>query len=252
MKNLDALLELALKAGKEASKVLLEYKDKNTLWLKDDDSPVGLADIKSNEAISEILTSSDIAICSEENILSYEERKNLEYFWLIDPLDGTKSYAKKDKEYCVLIALIHKNTPMLSLIGDVENNAYYYAHAHTKVYKNNEILNLSLEQYEKVKNIALYSKNHDNNEDFFIQNKLEGIKVSSALKFVYLLEAKAGIYPRFGGPKAWDIAAGDFLVKQNGGIMQDFDKKALNYNSPDFKLPSFIAFAKDKFKLKGF
>ncbi|TXE84404.1 3'(2'),5'-bisphosphate nucleotidase CysQ [Campylobacter peloridis] len=252
MKNLDLFLELALKASKEASKVLLSYKDKNTLWLKDDNSPVGLADIKSNETISEILASSDIAICSEENILSYEERKNLEYFWLIDPLDGTKSYAKKDKEYCILIALIHKNTPVLSLIGDVENNAFYYAHIHTRVYKNDTILNIDLKEYEKVRNIALYSKNHDNNENFFIQNHLEGIKVSSALKFVYLLEAKAGIYPRFGGPKAWDIAAGDFLIKQNGGILYDFNQNALDYNTMDFKLPSFIAFAKTEFKLKGF
>ncbi|MCR6591931.1 3'(2'),5'-bisphosphate nucleotidase [Campylobacter insulaenigrae] len=252
MKNLDTLLELALKAGKEAAKILLEYKNKNTLWTKDDNSPVGLADIKSNEIISEILSSSDIAICSEENILSYEIRSQLEYFWLIDPLDGTKSYAKNDKEYCVLIALIHKNRPVLSLIVDVENDAYYYAHTHTKVYKNEKLINFDDEAYKKVQNIALYSKNHDNNEDFFIQNKLEGIKVSSALKFVYLLEAKAGIYPRFGGPKAWDIAAGDFLIIQNGGIMQDFNKNLLDYNTKDLALPSFIAFAKKEYTLKGF
>lgn len=252
MKNLDTLLQLSLKAGKEAAKILLEYKNKNEIWIKNDNSPVGLADIKSNEVISEILASSDIAICSEENILSYETRQNLEYFWLIDPLDGTKSYAKNDKEYCVLIALIHKNRPIISLIVDVENDAYYYAHTYTKVYKNDNLLNISNEAYEKVQNIALYSKNHDNNEEFFIQNKLEGIKVSSALKFVYLLEAKAGIYPRFGGPKAWDIAAGDFLIIQNGGIMQDFDKKLLDYNTKDLSLPSFIAFAKKEYKLKDF
>lgn len=252
MKNLDTLLQLSLKAGKEAAKILLEYKNKNEIWVKDDNSPVGLADIKSNEAISEILASSDIAICSEENILSYKTRQNLEYFWLIDPLDGTKSYAKNDKEYCVLIALIHKNRPILSLIVDVENDAYYYAHTHTKVYKNDNLLNISDEAYKKVQNIALYSKNHDNNEEFFIQNKLEGIKVSSALKFVYLLEAKAGIYPRFGGPKAWDIAAGDFLIIQNGGIMQDFDQKLLDYNTKDLSLPSFIGFAKKEYKPKGF
>lgn len=247
--NLDKLLDLSLQAGKEACKILLEYKDKNTLWTKEDHSPVGLADIKSNEIISEVLAKSDIAICSEENILSYDQRKNLEYFWLIDPLDGTKSYAKKEKEYCVLIALIHNNRPILSLIADVENDNFYYAHKDTKVFKNNNLL--EEKNYELCKNIALYSKNHDNNEEFFIQNQLEGIKVSSALKFVYLLEAKAGIYPRFGGPKAWDIAAGDFLLQQNNGILYDFHKNLLNYNTTDFKLPNFIAYANKNFRLKN-
>lgn len=247
--NLDKLLQLALNASKKASKAILNEQNSLKIWHKKDGTPLSSADLLSNEILCDELSKSDIAVCSEEKPLSFEQRKHLSCFWLIDPLDGTKAFLKQSKEYCILIALIFGKRPILSLITQPSNDESFYAHAQSKVYKNDKILIKDETYFQAHKNIALTSVHHPNaqNKEFLEKNKLKALQISSALKFTALLEGKAGVYHRFENLHSWDIAAGDFLLQQNGGFMGDFNKKAISYNEKSFLSPPFLALAKCEF-----
>lgn len=244
--NLDHLLSIALEASLKASKAILNVKNDFKVWQKDDFSPLSSADLASNETLIEILSRSDIPICSEEKPISYDERKHLKRFWLIDPLDGTKGFIKGSDEYCILIALIEDQRPILSIIKQPSTDECFYAHKESKVYKNDTLLQKDESAFKASEKTALVSVHHPNekNQAFLDQNALETIKISSALKFKLLLEGKAGIYHRFESLHSWDIAAGDFLVNQNEGLMCDFNHMPLLYNQKSFLCPAFIALSK--------
>lgn len=247
--NLDYLLELAIQASNEASKVILKERENLKIWQKEDKSPVSSADLAANAIITEILSQSDLKIFSEEKILNYEERKNLEYFWLIDPLDGTSGFLKGGNEFCVMISLIHQNRPVLALIKSPSKGDIFYAHKETKVYKNDKNLNILASEFEKNKFKALLSVNHLSKEEskFAQHYKLEAINKSSGLKFCAILEGKAGVYKRFQSLSIWDIAAGDFLVNRNGGFMGDFKGQMLDYNAKHYKALPFLCVAQKAF-----
>ncbi|MCW1360491.1 inositol monophosphatase family protein [Campylobacter sp. US33a] len=247
--NLDYLLELALKASNEASKAILKEKENLKIWQKEDGSPISSADIISNEILSDALQTSDIAILSEECIPSIEERKNFQTFWLIDPLDGTSGFLKNSNEYCILIALIDKMRPVLALIQSPTTMDIYYAHCHTKVYKNSAVLQKNLEIFEQNKNTALLSIYHRKKceQEFINKHYLKPLSISSGLKFCALLEGKAGVYKRNKGLSIWDIAAGDFLINKNEGIMCDFNGKMLTYNALNLQSQSFIALSQKEY-----
>lgn len=247
--NLDKLLQLALNASKKASKAIVNEQKSPQIWQKKDGTPLSSADLLSNEILCDELLKSDIAVCSEEKPLHFDERKNLPYFWLIDPLDGTKGFLKGSSEYCILIALIAHKRPILSLITKPSSDECFYAHIKSKVYKNDTVLASDENALQAHKKLALVSVHHPNaqNEAFLNKNKLKALQISSALKFTALLEGKAGVYHRFENLHSWDIAAGDFLLHQNGGFMGDFNKKVISYNEKSFLAPPFIAVSKQEF-----
>ena len=247
--NLDSLLQLTLNASKKAARAILREKAQLQIWQKNDGSPLSSADLVANEILCDELAKSDIAICSEEKPLEYEKRKDLNAFWLIDPLDGTKSFIKGSDEYCILVALIAGKRPVLSLITKPSTGENYYAHEKSVVYKDDKALCVDESTFEAHKNLALTSVHHPNekNAEFFSKNALTPVKISSALKFIALLEGKAGVYHRFENLHSWDIAAGDFLVGQSGGFMGDLQGKLLSYNEQSFLCPSFLAVSRRKF-----
>lgn len=246
---LDTLLELALNASKKASKAILDEQKSPKIWHKKDGTPLSSADLLSNEILCDELLKSDIAVCSEEKPLNFDERKNLPYFWLIDPLDGTKGFLKGSNEFCILIALIAHKRPILSVITQPSVDESFYAHIKSKVYKNDKVLVSDESTLQSNKKLALISVHHPNaqNETFLNKNKLKALQISSALKFTALLEGKAGVYHRFECLHSWDIAAGDFLLHQNGGFMGDLNKKIISYNEKSFLAPPFIAVSKQDF-----
>ena len=247
--NLDRLLDLALNAAKAASEAILREQKALKVWQKADDSPLSSADLASNQALCEALKPTDIAICSEESPLDFDTRKHLTHFWLIDPLDGTKSFVKGSDEYCILVALIARKRPILSLIAKPSTAEIYYAHEKSPLYKNASPLKIDYETFAKAQKIALVSVHHPNekNGEFLSKNALTPAKISSALKFVALLEGRAGVYHRFEHLHSWDIAAGDFLLNQSGGFMGDLSGKALSYNEKSFLCKHFVAVSKKEF-----
>lgn len=249
MLNLDKFLQIAINASNQASKAILEERKNFKTWEKEDKSPLTSADLASNKILNDILGSTDIKILSEEKLLSKEECEELKTFWLIDPLDGTSGFLKGSDEFCVMISLVHDNRPVLSLIQNPSKGDIFYAHAKTKVYKNDKLLQIHQQEYEKNKYKALLSVNHlsKDDEDFAKEHQLEAINIGSGLKFCAILEAKAGVYKRFEKLNIWDIVAGDFLINQNGGFMGDFSKKYILYHPLNYRSSPFICVSSRNF-----
>ncbi|MDO4674181.1 inositol monophosphatase family protein [Campylobacter sp.] len=246
--NLDPYLTLALDAAEAAAGVILSERDGLKIWQKEDGSPITSADLASNEIINEKLSSTGIKILSEEKILGPKERADLEYFWLIDPLDGTKGFLRGGDEFCVMISLIHHARPVLALIKNPCNGDIFYAHKDSPVYKNHQILEKNPHVFTQNKRTALLSVNHlcKDDEEFAQKYQLKALNISSGLKFTALLDGRAGLYRRKEKLSIWDLAAGDFLVNQNGGFMGNFQKRPLCYNE-DLRADFFIAVSDEAF-----
>jgi 3'(2'), 5'-bisphosphate nucleotidase len=254
IENIDIhkINSIAQKAGDEIMKI---YQQDFEVDYKADNSPITKADIKSNEIITESLKDlhPEIPILSEENKqISYKIRKNWEYFWLIDPLDGTKEFVKTNGEFTVNIALIYKNMPVLGIVYAPALNLIYYAQKDRGAFKqekNKKPQRLPI--YNHIRNDILkvvVSKSHYNQETKkFVDNlknqyeKIEFINIGSSLKFCLIAEGKADIYPRLAPTMEWDTAAGQAVVEEAGGEVVKFKiKTSLKYHKEDLLNPWFI------------
>lgn len=251
--DIQKINNIAQKAGDEIMKI---YQQDFEVDYKADNSPLTKADIKSNEIITESLKDlyPKIPILSEENKeVPYNIRKNWEYFWLIDPLDGTKEFVKKNGEFTVNIALIHKDTPVLGVIYAPALEILYYAQKEKGVFKqekNKKPQRLPI--YKHTNNDTLkfiVSKSHYNQETKYFVNNLksqykktiEFIRIGSSLKLCLIAEGKADIYPRLAPTMEWDIAAGQAVVEQAGGEIVEFKTQTpLKYNKQNLLNPWFV------------
>jgi len=256
LKNIDIykINSIAKKAGDEIMKI---YQQDFEVAYKADNSPLTKADIKSNEIIAESLKDlyPGIPILSEENKeVPYNIRKNWEYFWLIDPLDGTKEFVKKNGEFTVNIALIHKDTPVLGVIYAPTPEILYYAQKDRGAFKQEKDRRpqrLPICKHTNNNNIlkVIVSKSYYNQEtkDFVnnLKNKykktIEFIRIGSSLKLCLIAEGKADIYPRLAPTMEWDIAAGQAVVEETSGEVVKHDStETLKYNKKNIKNPWFV------------
>ena len=257
--NLKLAIEASIKAGK---KILEIYNsDDFNLDYKDDNSPLTLADIASNEIIENILKTSNIPILSEEgNILDYQQRKDFKHLWIVDPLDGTKEFLKKNDEFTVNIALIENQKPILGVIYAPALSLLYFSEENFGSYKldlndsiSNEIdfnkaLKLQIAR-KKTKYSVVTSRSHLDKETLSYIENLKNFKtnldtkaIGSSLKFCLLAEGKADCYPRFSPCMEWDSAAGQIICKEVGFEVIDLmTEKEIIYNREDLLNNSFIA-----------
>ena len=268
----DKLILTTILAAKRAGEAILEVYDSDfAVEQKDDKSPLTLADKKSNEIIENVLeqtitvNNSTVPILSEEGKeIPYDERIKWEYFWLVDPLDGTKEFIKRNGEFTVNIALIHKHKPVLGIIYIPVKDVFYFAAINFGAYKleNSGILteNLSIEELidksqklplnsnDKTTLTVIGSRSHTSEEftEFVKQlnqkhENVEFISSGSSLKLCLVAEGKADVYPRFGPTMEWDTAAGQAIVEQaKGTVMETETNKPLNYNKNNLLNPFFI------------
>ena len=254
-KNILELLDIAIDAGKE---ILNIYNDEIIVNSKEDKSPITQADIKSNNLIVNRLKKFDpnIPILSEESLVEWENRKNWDKYWLIDPLDGTKEFINKNGEFTVNISLIKNNYPMFGIIYAPVKSLLYYAFKNYGSYKlktktnlttlsDSSKININKEKKSTIKIIG--SRSHSNKElQIWLENKFrnfELITIGSSLKFCVLAEGKADIYPRLGPTCEWDIAAGHIILEEAGGKLKSVDNKDILYNTKeDILNPHFIAY----------
>tara|TARA_B110000046_G_scaffold49092_1_gene54629 strand:- start:19016 stop:19825 length:810 start_codon:yes stop_codon:yes gene_type:complete len=250
------LLELCSRASLAAGKAILEIYDSNfAVEQKDDKSPLTEADKQSHLAIVEILKEIGIPILSEEGRdIPFEERKDWEYFWMIDPLDGTKEFVKRNGEFTVNIALIHDQKAVMGIIYvPVKDDLYIGAQGvgSFKIERFSELHDASAEallsdkkKLPKVvdrKYTIVGSRSHMSSEtEQFIENKreeqgeIEMISVGSSLKLCMVAEGLADDYPRFAPTMEWDTAAGQAIVEAMGGKVIDWETKAvMKYNRED-------------------
>ena len=261
IKNNELLLEIckiSLLAGDE---ILQIYNDKIEVVQKKDLSPLTKADIASNKIILRSLEAIDnsIPVLSEESLVNWNERKKWKKYWLVDPLDGTKEFIKKNGEFTVNIALIENNKPILGVIYVPTKSTLYFAQQNFGSFKINITSELkSLDgakkifvSNQKIIQRVIGSRSHSNQDfDEWVTNNFPNsliVQAGSSYKFCLIAEGSADIYPRFGPTSEWDIAAGHIIVNEAGGEVRTFDNTDINYNTKEDLLnPHFYAIGKFK------
>lgn len=258
--DIQKIKQIAIEAGIEIMKI---YKSDFDVQYKSDNSPLTQADRAADKIICENLKKlyPDIKIISEEGEeIEYKERKNLQYYWCVDPLDGTKEFIQKNGEFTVNIALIYKDTPVLGVVYAPVIGELYYAKKGSGAFLDNinEFYQIKSTIKLPINNIAnnniknklniIVSKSHPSPEtqnfidELSKNNKIFTISKGSSLKFCILASGGADIYPRFSPTMEWDSAAGDAIVREVGKITYQYATgKPLVYNKENLLNPWFIA-----------
>jgi 3'(2'), 5'-bisphosphate nucleotidase len=262
--SMNKLLNTAIKASVEAGAEIMKiYGESFEVTLKTDNSPLTIADENANAIINTHLLKTDIPIISEENKqTAYATRKTWDTCWMVDPLDGTKEFVKRNGEFTVNIALIKNNKPVLGVIYvPVTKTLYYALVSDQKAYKitledhcysteihskvKEELIPIR-EDSAEIKVVASRSHLNEETEAFMANLEKQGkqvstVSVGSSLKFCLVAEGKATIYPRFAPTMEWDTAAGHAICNAVGlKVMQKDIDKELQYNKAALLNPHFI------------
>lgn len=248
--NINDINRIATEAGK---RILDVYNsDSFGVELKSNNSPLTKADQVAHEFICEALSNlqPNIPILSEENkeITAYETRKDWNTFWLVDPLDGTKEFIKRNGQFTVNIALIENGIPVLGVVYAPVLSTLYYAEKNKGAYriKNNKTERLLPKQNtsEKIRVVASNSHLNQATQDYIatLSTDVEYVKMGSSLKFCVLAEGAADIYPRLGPTMEWDTGAAHIVVKEAGMEIYNHETGTpLIYNKENLLNPSFVA-----------
>jgi len=257
--NAELALEIAKDTAIEAGKIIMEiYQSPNFLQaIHPAEFPSTSADKKSHQVILDSLSKTNLPVLSEEGpTIKVNERSRWEYFWLIDPLDGTKEFINKNDEFTVSIALIKKNMPIIGVIYVPCTSTLYYGSKETGVYKSvhGKLIHFTpltkrkgfgdLLQKEQLTVVGSRSHLSAGTKEFIDQfKKVKLILMGSSLKFMMLLENQADMYPRLSSTMEWDTAAAHAILNAaNRGVYTTDLQSELVYNKSDLTNPFFIAF----------
>ena len=249
--SLQAIVNLAYQAGAAIMEI---YRTGHTgESSKADNSPLTLADLASHQVIVEGLAriTPDIPILSEEAAnIAYPERSHWTRFWLIDPLDGTKEFIKRNGEFTVNIALIENGKPVLGVVyAPVPDVCYYGAHGTGAFVQrgNSEPQIIAVKTHitgEPIKVVA--SRSHSDARTEALLKYLgdyQCISMGSSLKLCLVAEGAAHFYPRLGPTMEWDTAAAHAVVNAAGGRVCNMNGVELRYNKEDLHNPAFFVFS---------
>lgn len=272
------LASLAIRAASRAARAIMEvYDGPMEVEKKTDGSPVTLADRTANEFIGRMLAETGIPVISEEDAIpSFKQRKQWRQCWMVDPLDGTKEFIKRNGEFTVNIALIQDQEPILGVIHapalqtawvgmpglglwkatGTGNHGADDDPFHTPGY----LVPIAVKKAGEKKTIPdqtlrlTLSRSHGHETTgAYVRSlrqthgSIEHIQRGSSLKFCALAEREARVYPRFSPCYEWDTAAGHAIVRASGGeVFAMPGKTPLRYNKSDFINPSFIALADER------
>ena len=257
-----SMLKPAIRAALEAGEAIMKVHRSRDLEVeyKEDDSPVTRADKAASQVIIEMLTPYGFPFLSEEETFPpYEERKKWGYFWMIDPLDGTKEFIRNGDDFTVNIALIDKDRPVLGVIyvpvsgylyfGSTDKGAYRTANADTLSFEQIFAKGVSLpidDGHEKFTMVGSISHMNEDTRSYF--NKVmdekgrENVEViirGSSLKMCMVAEGTADCYPRLSHIMEWDTAAGHAICEASGCEVKQWNGKPMVYNKEDFYQPWF-------------
>ncbi len=257
---MDAALKAALKAGK----AILEVYNSSDFEVesKDDDSPLTLADRKSHLAIVSELESTDVPILSEEGKkIAFSDRSHWVWLWVVDPLDGTKEFIKRNGEFTVNIALVNGQDPVAGVIYVPVTGELYAGLVGEGAFKAHFSSGEGQVSWEDLKGsgqklpikyerafTAVGSRSHmsPETEAYFAEmekehGKIDIISKGSSLKLCMVAEGLADVYPRFAPTMEWDTAAGHAIANAAGfKVMVHTGEHPLKYNKPDLLNPWFI------------
>ena len=235
-------LNIAKEAAKKAGDKILEiYGEDFSVSYKEDKSPLTIADQHANDIIESYLLKTNIPILSEEGKLTeYKERKNWKLLWIVDPLDGTKEFVKRNGEFTVNIALVKNGKPILGVIFVPVKGWLYYGSSNGS-YREIDEKKVKLPLENKSINFKVVgSRSHQSPETikYFddIKKRKENVEIvsmGSSLKICLVAEGSADVYPRFAPTMEWDTAAGHAIAKHAGKKLIDLQtKQEMIYNRP--------------------
>lgn len=260
-KELTYLLHKAIEAAVLGGKEIMSIYNSNDFHIeyKKDDSPVTIADKLSSKKIVSTLKETNIPVVSEEeNIPTFTEREKWEKLWIVDPLDGTKEFIKKNGEFCVNIGLVINKKPVLGVLYIPVTNELFYGGENFGSFKIENITEFSEDVFNQSitlphsnnedKIVVTASRSHTDRESIAFFNNLkketgdvEFVEVGSAIKFCRIAEGLVDLYPRFNPCMEWDTAAGHALVQGIGkDVYSTSENKPLVYNKEDLYSPYFI------------
>ena len=260
------MIEQAIKGAYAGGLEILEvYGTEFTVDVKEDKSPLTEADRRAHNKIMEFLDGTGIPVLSEEGKhLSYDERKTWKEFWLVDPLDGTKEFVKRNGEFTVNIALIRNGVPVSGVIYvpvkdemylGIEGKGAFKIDNYSKVHaSHSDVDDLIAKGFKlpKAKTRSTFkmvgSRSHmsDDTLEYFEKMKLvhgdvEMVSMGSSLKLCLVAEGAADVYPRFASTMEWDTGAGDAIARNSGCIVTEKDEVTpLRYNKENLLNPWFI------------
>ena len=253
MRDLAALSRALIPIVERAGAAIMQvYGDGFTVQHKDDDSPLTLADLESQRVIIEGLQglTPQIPILSEESAAApWAQRKDWRELWVVDPLDGTREFVKRNGEFTVNIALVVEHEPVLGLVGAPAQGLLFWGAAGVGAHRRNpagdeqSIRTAPPQQPLRV----VGSRSHLSTQTAAYLERLgPHVKsgVGSSLKFCLLAEGKAELYPRFGPTSEWDTAAGQAVLEAAGGHVTRLDGHRLRYNCRESLINGdFVAFS---------
>lgn len=262
--NNRELLKTAITAATRATEDILEVYEMNfSVDLKEDRTPLTEADRRSHNAITALLKETALPVLSEEGRnVPFEERNKWDRFWLVDPLDGTKEFVKRNGEFTVNICLVDKGIPVMGVILVPVTGELYFSSPETgarkktiatggildieDILENNRILPLETggRPYTVVCSRSHPSERTREHVEKLKQEHpgLDFVSKGSSLKLCLVAEGRADEYPRFAPTMEWDTAAGQSIVESSGGrVIRVDDGRTLTYNKPDLLNPWFIA-----------
>lgn len=256
---MENLLAIAKRAALLAGKAILEvYATPFEVYTKDDDSPVTQADVRASQIIKDTMRPTGLPFVSEEDLP--DDRSQYHRYWLVDPLDGTSEFVKRNGEFTVNIALIHNKRPVLGVIYAPVTDTMWYNDSN-KVYKESGLLDtehgttpVSRVSQSRVPRpfTVLVSRSHRTQEvDDYINKVLRPQhpdlvvdSQGSSLKFARLAEGTADVYVCYSKTKEWDTAAAEAILCAAGGkVLRIIDSKPLEYSKKDYPNPPFVAWS---------
>jgi len=256
--NLKRLCLECVNIARDAGAAILTIYDAGfNVEEKEDKSPLTDADLASHNLILQRLAklTPDIPVLSEESAkLPFEERASWETYWLVDPLDGTREFVKRNGEFTVNIALIHQHKSIIGVINVPVLDVDYYAWENGGCFKaeqKGEAKAITVKKLDDTQLTVAGSRSHGSEmmQQYMAQlgadngGKLETLGMGSSLKFCLVAEGRADLYPRLGLTSEWDTAAAHCIVEQAGGYITKTDMTPLEYNTKDSLLnPFFFVF----------
>jgi len=256
--ELNALIDPIIDIAQDAGELILQvYREEFDVEIKGDGTPLTIADQRSHNLICQRLAelTPDIPILSEESgKISFEERRNWNIYWLVDPLDGTKEFVKKSGEFTVNIALLIENIPVIGVVHTpVKEWTHWgiYGGGAWKQVGTEAAQAISAKPYSGGTATVVASKSHGQEKlELFLSNleQKEGAynveNMGSALKICLVAEGLGDIYPRLGLTSEWDTASADIVIREAGGKIIQPNGDDVIYNKENVLNPYFLAIGK--------
>jgi len=249
LSNLD--LEKVCAVARKAGSAIMEiYAGDHDVEFKDDRSPLTAADKASHDVIMAGLRQHfpEIPILSEEGKdIPYAERKGWQRFWLVDPLDGTKEFIKRNGEFTVNIALVEAGRVVAGVVYVPAQDRMFFGRVGDGAWRvddGNEAMAINVRKADHEGGLTVVmSRSHPSPElaDYLKDITVsEALPVGSSLKFCVVAEGRADLYPRLGPTMEWDTAAGQAVVEAAGGTVRQVNGSTLHYNKENLLNPFFI------------